>query len=378
MSLRVCLVKLGALPVLSDQCKHLRVGGEEVQHALLAKALVRHGLEVRLIVGDYGQPAEHTYEGVRTIRSYREGVGLPGVRFVYPRWIKLWSALALADADVYYLSCAGMELGLAAMFCRMHGRRLVFRVASDSDCDPGRLLIRYRRDKWLYEYGLRHTNAVLVQTALQQRLLRQHYGLDSTVAQMLVERPEGQRREMRDIDVLWVANLRRVKRPDRLLALARALPQYHFHMAGGPFPGEGALFDQIRDAATAIPNLQFHGNVPYRDISRLFDRARLFVNTSELEGFPNTYMQSWVRDIPVVATFDPDGVIAREGLGASVRDVQALVDVVPGLLEDPGRYREMAHAVRRFVSLHYVEELVLEAYLGTLQVPSQGLQEVPT
>lgn len=366
MTLRVCLVKYGSLPVLSETHKHAHIGGEEVQHALLAKALQRRGMDVRLVVGDYGQPAEAVYEGVPTIRSFRMGAGLPGLRFVYPRWIKLWQALRRADADVYYLSCAGMELGLAAMFCRLHGRRLVFRVASDSDCDPSRLLVPYARDKWLYEYGLRRSDAIVVQSALQQELLRRHYGLEASLAQMLVEQPAGEAPE-RDIDVLWVANLRQVKRPDRLLVVARALPQYRFHMAGGPFPGERALYDRIAAEAASIPNLSFHGAVPYRDVSRLFDRARLFVNTSELEGFPNTFVQSWVRGIPVAATFDPDGVLAAQGLGASVPDEQALIPAIDALLSDTARYQAAQTAVRRHFEQRHSEQQVLQPYLHALQ-----------
>ena len=373
MNLRVCLVKLGALPVLDDANKHHRVGGEEVQHALLAKALMRRGVDVRVVVGDYGQSASAAYEGVQTIRSFREGAGLPVLRFVYPRWIKLWSALAKADADVYYLSCAGMELGLAAMFCQLHGRRLVFRVASDSDCDPHRLLVRYRRDKWLYEYGLRRCDAVLAQSALQQDLLQRHYGLDSAVAEMLVERPEPGDRGQPDIDALWVANLRQVKRPDRFLTLARALPQYRFHMAGGPFPGEPGLYRDIEQQAKSIPNLTFHGGVPYRDIGRLFDRARLFVNTSELEGFPNTFVQSWVRGIPVAATFDPDGVIGTHGLGASTVDEQGLISALPPLLDDAARYARVQAAVRDFAAHRYNEDRVLQPYL--LSLSGSCLQE---
>jgi glycosyltransferase involved in cell wall biosynthesis len=366
MSVRVCLVKNGALPVLSDEHKHERVGGEEVQHALLARALQRQGWDVRLVVGDYGQPAEADFDGVRAIRSFREGSGLPIIRFVYPRWIKLWQALARADADVYYLSCAGMELGLAAMFCRARGKRLVFRVASDSDCDPARLLVPYGRDKWLYEYGLRRCDAVIVQSVLQQQLLREHYGINSAIARMLVEQPAAQQLQA-DIDVLWVANLRRVKRPDRLLAIAKALPQFRFHMAGGPFPGEADLYERIRADAANIPNLTFHGAVPYRDVSRLFDRARLFVNTSELEGFPNTFVQSWVRGIPVAATFDPDGVLARHGLGASAPDERALVSAIDALLTQPARYEEARAAVQRHFQQHYSEQQVLGPYLEALR-----------
>ena len=166
-------------------------GGAEVQLAQLAMALAKLGHDVSLVVGDFGQPDGAVYEGVRTLKTFKPSAGLPGIRFFHPRWTSLWAAVSRADADVYYYSCAGMTLGLLAMFCGLHRRRLVFRAASDSDCDPRTLLSKYRRDRWLYEFGLRRTDAVLVQSVTQQDAMQRNYGVASTIVRGLVERPFG-------------------------------------------------------------------------------------------------------------------------------------------------------------------------------------------
>src|SRR3569833_4742832 len=76
-----------------------------------------------------------------------------------------------ARADIYYTSCAGALLGQVVLFARLHGARVVFRIASTSDCDPAAALIRYWRDKRLYRYGLRRADLVLAQTPGQQQAL---------------------------------------------------------------------------------------------------------------------------------------------------------------------------------------------------------------
>ena len=365
--MRVSLVNLGALPALSQEHKHHRVGGEEVQHPQLAVALTRLGHDVTLLVADFGQPDGAVYEGVRTLRAYKEVAGLPVLRFVYPRWVKLWSAIARANADVYYCSCAGMLVGLLAMYCRLHQKRLVFRTASDSDCEPDSLLIRYRRDRWLYEYGLKRADAVLVQTATQQRALKKNYGLDGVIADMVVAEPmNGEAAMGKDIDVLWVSNLRHVKRPDRLLEIARAMPGYRFHMAGGPSPGEEDVFRRVEVEARAIPNLTFHGAVPYMDVGVLFARARLFANTSDLEGFPNTFLQSWVRGIPVVTMFDPDGVVQRERLGSAHSTVAEMAAGLEAFLRSEDAYEAASSATREFMKVRFGDERVLAPYLAVL------------
>ena len=365
--MRICLVSLRALPALSEEHKHERVGGEEVQHAQLAAALARLGHDVRLVVADFGQRDGAVYEGVTTLKAFRESAGLPGLRFIHPQWTKLWSAIAKADADVYYYSCAGMILGMLALYCGRLGRRLVFRVASDVDCDPDKVEIRRRRDRWLYQYGLKRSDAVLVQTVNQQRALLKNYGLPSTVAGMLVAPPTQSAAPVaKDIDVLWVANIRHIKRPDRLVAIARAMPGTRFHMAGAMVPGEEELYKRIEAEARELPNLIFHGVVPYIDIGRLFDRARVFANTSDLEGFPNTFLQAWVRGVPVVTTFDPDGLVKSAGLGSSHTSVPEMIEGLREMLESDAAYRSAGAAALRFMDQRFSEKTVLAPYLDAI------------
>ena len=148
--MKICFLGLDNLPVLSPEHREHYVGGESVQQTLLARALTARGHEVSMVTADYGQADGAVWEGIRVHKAYRPAAGLPVLRFVHPRWSGLWSALARADAQLYYTSCAGMQVALLALFCARRGRRFVFRSASDSDCDPSKLLIRYARDRWLY------------------------------------------------------------------------------------------------------------------------------------------------------------------------------------------------------------------------------------
>jgi glycosyltransferase involved in cell wall biosynthesis len=302
------------------------------------------------------------------------------LRFVHPRWTGLWSALRRADADLYYTSCAGMEVGLLALYCRHFGKRLVFRSASDTDCDKSRLLVRYARDRWLYAYGLRRADAILVQSASQAETLKRSYGLASRVAGKLVEPPL--MAPAQDLDVLWVGNIRRVKRPDRVLWLASRMPQVRFHMVGGALPGEESLYRQVRDAAAACANLTFHGGLSYSDTCSLYGRARLLLNTSDVEGFPNTYLQAWVRGVPVVTLIDPDRVIEREGLGFAARATDQFVGAIAALLASPDARQAAGERCRRFMAREFGDDRILPAYLDTfarvMRAGRRGLLAMPS
>lgn len=369
-TMKICLLGLDNLPVLTRQYRQLPIGGESVQQTLLALALARRGHDVSMVVRDHGQADGARCNGIRVFKAYADGDGLPVLRFIHPRWTGLWSALARADADLYYTSCAGMQVGLLALLCSRLRRRCVFRTASDSDCEPARLLVRYARDRWLYAMGLRRCDAILVQSQTQAQALARHYGLPSRVAGMLVEPAAAA--ATRDIDVLWVANVRQLKRPDRVLAIARALPEVAVHLVGGPLAGERALFDAVVQAAAALPNVRLHGRLSYWETNDLYARAKLLVNSSDVEGFPNAYLQAWARGVPVVTLIDPDQVIARQGLGVAVGRPQDLSSAVRQLLGDPSALQAASARCRAFIEREFNEDTVIAPYLETFESVLRG------
>ncbi len=370
----ICFVGLHNLPVLAPEYGRLRAGGAEVQQTLLARALARRGLRVSMIVGDYGQSDGATWDGIKTYKASRPDEGIPLLRFVHPRWTKLWAALRRADADIYYVSCAGATLGQVAMFTQLRRRKLAFRIASDTDCEPDALLIRYWRDKLLYRYGLQRADIVLAQTPHQQQRLLQNYARDSRVVASLSDSVSSNRPfRDRDIGVLWVGNIRALKRPDRLLQLAASLPGISFHMAGGAMPGDEPLFEKVRSAARSLSNVTFHGAVPYHAVGHLFERARVLVGTSEIEGFPNTYLQAWSRGTPVVAFLDPQQLLSHNELGRAVTDMRGMNAAVSALCTEPHEWESASLRCRRFMERQYGAGQMLEPYLQALL----GLQEPP-
>jgi glycosyltransferase involved in cell wall biosynthesis len=360
--MKICFLGFDNLPVLAREYNRHGIGGEQVQQTLLAKALVRRGFEVSMVVFDYGQDDRAEWDRVMTYKAFREDAGLPVLRFVHPRWTRTWAAMRKADADIYYMSCAGAQLGLAALFCQRYGRKFVFRVAHDSDCQPDRLLVRYWRDKKLYEYGLRRANGIFAQTEQQQRAMQANYRLPSRIAEMLVERPEqeGERR----VDVLWVNNLRQFKRPDLLVELAARMPHLNFHMVGGEQAGFEGLYAETARRAQALPNLSFHGRVPYHDMHAHYAGARVFVNTSDSEGFPNSYLQAWIRGTPVVAFFDPDRTIERERLGFAAGSLEDMQQRIDALAANPALWAETSARCRRYMEQRFGEDRIMAPYLA--------------
>ena len=365
-NLRICFVGLDNYAFLRPELGITHMGGEAVQQSLLARQFVQKGHEVSTIVLDYEEPDAGVIDGISIIRAYKPEAGIKGLRFFHPRATGIWGALRRANADIYYESPASVLTGITAAFCRTYNKKFIFRIASDANCVPGQQLIGLWRDRKIYEYGLRHADVRAVQTRKQAALLRQHYNLESVVINMIAEVTESPTHTNRPIDVLWVNNLRDVKRPDRVLRLARQLPNFKFVMIGGASRGSSDLYATMEDEAKQIQNVEFCGSRSFAYVNECLASSKILLNTSELEGFPNTYLQAWMRGVPIVATFDPDDLIQSNQLGLATANATELSSLLEALLSDAEMRSECASRVRQFVMQEYGPDPVVAQYLDVI------------
>ena len=331
-------------------------GGVERQTSRLSRWLAARGHEVSVVTLDQGQADETYIEGVRVIRMCRQDAGLPGLRFFHPRWTSLIRAMRKADADVYYQNCAEYVTGQVALWCKWYGKRFVYSVASDPDCDPRLPVMHTRRERVLYRYGLRNADRIIVQTRKQKAMLTEGFGLSSTVLPMPYSGPTelgASDARTRDFRVLWVGRFAPEKRLESLLDLAEALPSMQFEVAGRPDRDSDAYADGLLSRARLLRNVTLHGMVANEQMGELYKRASVLCSTSAYEGFPNTFIEAWSYGTPVVSTVDPDDLIATHRLGcvASTRD--ALLGAITKLRETPELLAELSSNARQYYLQHH-------------------------
>lgn len=369
MAKRICFVGLDNYPVLNPDKGNEYFGGEAVQQTLLAKMFRDLGYDVSMVDRDFGQPDGQVIDGITVWKTMREGDGLPGLRFFHPRLTSVYRALRNADADIYYQSCAGIMTGIVAWFCNRYNRQFVFRIAHDTDCIPGRHLLSrfYRRDAWVYLYGLHRAHVIAAQSRIQQELLQQNFKLPSQVVNMAVQPPNQDGRFDRDIDVLWVNNIRAFKRPELVFEIARRMPNVRFVMIGGPISGSEQFYSQIENLANETKNIDFLGPVPYSEVNSYFSRAKVFINTSDSEGFPNSFVQAWIHGVPVISFFDPDFTIEQQGLGAAPKSIDDMVISINRFLSDPIILGQVSSVARRYAMQHFSAAKIAGHYISIIE-----------
>jgi glycosyltransferase involved in cell wall biosynthesis len=358
----ICFVAPYAWPVLARDPNIQVVGGAEVQQCILARLFAANGYRVSMITFDYGQPSPSVIDGITVHKAFREDSGVPVLRFLHPRLTTMWRTLRAVDADIYYQRSSAMWTGVVAEFCRFHGKRSIYAGASDRDFEPGQEQILHARDKWLYRRGLARVDRVVAQNAFQLESCRRHHRREALVIPSCYVPPEHAVRATLAHDrVLWVGTIHGYKRPHLFLDIAERLPKRRFVMIGGPSIGGERLkpgyFEEVRDRAAKLANVEFTGFLPLAEVERWFDSARLLVLTSVYEGMPNVFLQAWARGVPTVGTVDVgapvNSVFADAGQGAAR---------VETLLSDSALWTQASHDCLRYFERNHSASEVLARY----------------
>ena len=150
---------------------------------------------------------------------------------------------------------------------------------------------------------------------------------------------------------------------------SRQLPQVNFTLAGGVVYQD--YYDEIAAAAARLPNVTMLGHIPYEAIGALFARSRVFLNTSSVEGFPNTFLQAWIRGVPVVTFFDPDRLVRQQRLGLAVDSLADMSAALARLLGDEGEREALGARARRFAQAQFSPAHVARHYLDLLEPGAQ-------
>ncbi|MHC5089977.1 MAG: glycosyltransferase family 4 protein [Planctomycetota bacterium] len=304
--IRVCFISPKAYPIFNPEVKSV-FGGAEVDTCMIATELAKdEAFVVSFIVADYGQPQEEVRENVRILKGldFRQNP-LVGAR-------KIWNALKQADADVYMMKTASPGVPLVQYFCRRHNRRFIYKTANQGECDGS-----YLRDHpilgRLFIRSLKKAAQVITQNQQDHDNLKQRFDINSVVIPNGHRIPETVQGEKQTI--LWVGRSAAVKGPQRFLELAKQFPGEPFVMICQRATGD-TQYDELIAAATKIGNLEFLERVPFGEIDSYFKQAKVFANTSDSEGFPNTFIQA-CKTATAILSFgvNPDNFIGKHHCG---------------------------------------------------------------
>lgn len=270
--------------------------------------------------------------------------------------LNIYQMLKKINPDVIYQRVRSAYTGIAAFYAIKHNKNMIWHVSSDNDVKPFKFNFKKQIifdyiDRKLAEYGIRNCSKIIVQTEDQSKLLKEHYARKCdaiipnfhpyAVCEIKKENP---------IKILWVSNFKDMKRPELFVKVAKHFERYdnvQFYMVGRKPNNKHQA--QIEEEITKIKNLMHLGERTLEEVNELFCRAHIFINTSDFEGFPNTFIQAWMRRVPVVSlNVDPDDILKNYGIGFHSGSFEQIVKDTRRLIQDKQLRDTMGEKAQRY------------------------------
>ena len=334
------------------------IGGLAIQMRYWAETFVRKGWKV--YAPTYNK--SRTYNGISFFKYHN----IPKVGVVTEYLFALYHLLRIKP-DLILLRGARRQLGSVATFAKILNIKAVFLGASDADFKPEEELINDKKSRVIHRIGIRKTGYFVVQNNNQKECLYKNYGKKRCIIipNIWPTSDKSNSSNIRDIDFLWVGNFRELKRPQWFIQLAKDNPQYKFAMVGGGANGN-QLYKDCEEKAKRYPNFEFLGRTDFDDVNKLFERARIYVCTSEIEGFPNTFLQAWSNNIPVITTFDPSDTVKTNGLGLCVNSYEELNATANALIKNQQKQQEIQQNIVEYFKESHNADTMYERIIKML------------
>lgn len=319
IKIKVCFVSLYAYHLFKPK-NNSRFGGAEVQLYYLAAELAKDKkFDVHFVVGDFNQSSFEIIRGVKLYKFFNPNSKLKYIRGVFA-FIRLWKLLKKINANIYMQRAAGLETGEVALFAKINKKKFIYMAANDEDVNkkfPSYLQKKFIHFiRWqLFKFGLKNSDLIFIQNESQKNNLKNNYNKKGIIRKS-AHYIDNIKFNIKKDFILWVGKADSyIKQPKIFIDLARSFPKKKFIIIC-PISNDENYFKKIKNEAKKILNLKFIDYVPFNEIDDYFLKAKIFINTSKTEGFPNTFIQATKNRTPILSlNVNPDKILEKYNIG---------------------------------------------------------------
>jgi len=280
----------------------------------------------------------------------------------------LYRALSSIKPDIIYQRRGLTYTGFSAAYAQLHHCKFIWHIAHDDDVTPRPIEFSVNGfkafvEKKIIEYGVRKSKNIIAQTADQADYLKQNYRKSpSVIMNNFHPFPKETITKPTLMNVVWIANLKPMKQPEVFLQLAESLnnkENVQFTMIGELPSGEWGK--KIGEKIQKTGCVNFMGAISQDRVNDVLVNASILVNTSKREGFSNTFIQAWMRQVPVISLcVNPDRIFDYEKIGFCSGNGEKLIKDVSNLLDNHSLREEMGHAAQEYAYDNFSEKEILK------------------
>lgn len=366
MKNKICFVALGSLPLLTSNQNLSYAGGAELKQVLLIKELIEQQYSISVVVHDEENlQMRKDFKDITLVKAFPTR---PDIGFL-KKVSLLWRSLRRADADIYVQ--ATYPPGIVALYCFLHRKKYIKWLSSDKSVVLEDVT---QRTTWLTKlslyFDIKFASVIIGQNQYQKEMIEKKFRKTCVVIKNPVRLPDESidcSQKKKQI-LLWIGTIRSLKQPELFFEIAQRLSHVKCIMIGGRTDSESELYAALEKKSKDLTNLSFLGFVPYHKIREYYEQASLFVNTSVVEGFPNTFLEAWSYCLPVVSlTVDPDEIICQYKLGFHSKTFQQMIIDIESLMQNDSLRIDMAVNGRKYIREHHDVKKITDEFIGLLK-----------
>lgn len=170
--------------------------------------------------------------------------------------------------------------------------------------------------------------------------------------------------------VLFVGRLVKQKRMDRWISVARLVAD-HLPNATFTIVGEGPLRPNLERQVSRLglqERVHFAGALPYHELPGWYGKSKVFLLTSDYEGFGRVLVEANYHGVPAVASHvaGTEDIIVdgQTGFLVARHDVAAMANRVTWLLAHETERQTMGAAARELVVRNFAPDKMIQQWVG--------------
>lgn len=362
--MKICFIAPRAYQLFNPSIKSV-FGGAEVQLSLLAKEVSTiEGIQTSFMVADFGQEKIETFDRVKVWRS------INFQKNIFSQIFGFFSVFRKINADVYVQRTITPFSAIIGIYCKLKNKKFIYMVANDTETDGTHRIFTSKIKKWVCELCFSVATIIISQNSYQADNLLKRHKQNSILIRSGYPMPLSMDQLPEKDFHLWVGRAELIKQPFLFINLAKHFPGEQFVMICPQIVnGNTDYYQEIQSQAAELKNLRFIDFVPFAEIDTYFQQAKTFINTSETEGFPNTFIQAAKNATPVFSLeVNPDKLLDTYQFGIACHgSTEELQREFSSLISNEAKYAEMSKNAFKYAQEHHNIENIAHRLIELIQ-----------
>ncbi|MCY1635007.1 glycosyltransferase family 4 protein [Marinifilum sp. D737] len=339
------------------------MGGAELQISYLVNMLKDKNYEVHFMYEDNGKQISNVTKLKLHPLKRIKGKNKLGKGWILYRK-SIFQKFNEIQPDAIYTRLYSSWSGFAANYAKQQSVNHILAVASDSDLMrvQGKVSLLKPLDvfeKKLVSVAYNNATYILTQNKIQQELLRKYFNRTGIRINQSTQfcKEDNIKKDNEIIKIIWIANFKKIKRPElyvKLVEKFEKIPNINFTMIGR----SDEVYNELIDRAEKISSFKYLGEMSNPEVNKYLLESHILINTSDYEGFSNTFVQAWMRKVVVLSmNSNPDEIISNQQIGFICPTIEELSSKIELLVENKILREDMSNKAYQYaIENHSIEK----------------------